>query len=339
MKLVYTVQWNWSTQSNEIDLHRAMKLVYTEQWNWSTQSNEIGLHRAIKRSKASTGWPLKEKDTKSKQQTSLLMNTTGALIVSIDWAMKLLALTMLWADLADDKLVIFLFFLENRSWHFMQIVSFYEIVCCVYSLELPHWGNSNEYTQHTIIVLKIEKIDCWLCWCLTTCQPLWVIFCCLSEKGRRDSRGDKREEQGRKRNRNKREETEEIKTFSTLTCYKDSKPISVGRPGDIWRSKRYPLVIAICFLTWHPTLPSVAQTTHISNKFSCSHRCLSHWSSTVVLHDHLTLNSDAAQNYKEPAHKKPTIRPVCPPKTQISLYIHLVWQGFSFIYLWITWRL
>ena len=25
-------------------------------------------------------------------------------------------------------------------------------LCCVYSLELPHWGNSNEYTEHTIIV-------------------------------------------------------------------------------------------------------------------------------------------------------------------------------------------
>ena len=28
----------------------------------------------------------------------------------------------------------------------------YEIVCCVYSLELPLRGNSNEYTQHTVIV-------------------------------------------------------------------------------------------------------------------------------------------------------------------------------------------
>ena len=27
----------------------------------------------------------------------------------------------------------------------------------MYSLELPHWGNSNEYTQHTIISLKMEK--------------------------------------------------------------------------------------------------------------------------------------------------------------------------------------
>ena len=40
-----------------------------------------------------------------------------------------------------------------------------------------------------------------------------------------DSRGDEREGQGRKRNKNERQETEEIKSFpSTLTCYKDSKP-------------------------------------------------------------------------------------------------------------------
>ena len=30
---------------------------------------------------------------------------------------------MLWASLADHKLIFFLFFLENRIWHFMQIVS------------------------------------------------------------------------------------------------------------------------------------------------------------------------------------------------------------------------
>ena len=36
---------------------------------------------------------------------------------------------------------------------------FYEIVCCVYSLESPHRGDSNEYTQHTIILLKIENIS------------------------------------------------------------------------------------------------------------------------------------------------------------------------------------
>ena len=63
---------------------------------------------------------------------------------------------------------------------------------------------------------------------LTTRQPLRVILFRLPEKGkrdRRDSSGDEREGQGRKRNMNEREEPEEIKTFpSTLTCYKDSKP-------------------------------------------------------------------------------------------------------------------
>ena len=36
---------------------------------------------------------------------------------------------------------------------------YYEIVCCVYSLESPHRGNFNEYTQQTIIFLKIENIS------------------------------------------------------------------------------------------------------------------------------------------------------------------------------------
>ena len=39
---------------------------------------------------------------------------------------------------------------ENK---FKEIFLFYhESVCCVYSLESPRWGDSNEYTQHTIIV-------------------------------------------------------------------------------------------------------------------------------------------------------------------------------------------
>ena len=52
-----------------------------------------------------------------------------------------------------------------------------------------------------------------MCWGLTKRQPLWVILCHLSEKGkrdRRDNRRDEREEQGRKRNSNESEETEEI---------------------------------------------------------------------------------------------------------------------------------
>ena len=32
-----------------------------------------------------------------------------------------------------------------------NLLFYHENVCCVYSLELPHRGNSNDYTQHTII--------------------------------------------------------------------------------------------------------------------------------------------------------------------------------------------
>ena len=37
---------------------------------------------------------------------------------------------------------------------YLGIISlfYHGIVCCVYSLESPHRGDSNEYTQHTIIV-------------------------------------------------------------------------------------------------------------------------------------------------------------------------------------------
>ena len=42
-----------------------------------------------------------------------------------------------------------------------------KIVCCVYSLESPYRGESNEYTQHTIIIFedrkdlpKLSKLDC-----------------------------------------------------------------------------------------------------------------------------------------------------------------------------------
>ena len=43
---------------------------------------------------------------------------------------------------------------------FREIFLFYnEIVCCVHSLESPHRGDSNEYTRHTFIVWKIEKIS------------------------------------------------------------------------------------------------------------------------------------------------------------------------------------
>ena len=43
------------------------------------------------------------------------------------------------------------------------------------------------------------------------------------KRDRRDSRGDEREGQGRKRNWNENEETEEIPPLP-LNCYKDSRP-------------------------------------------------------------------------------------------------------------------
>ena len=40
-----------------------------------------------------------------------------------------------------------------RKQIFREIFLFYHIIVCwVYSLESPHRGDSNEYTQHTIIV-------------------------------------------------------------------------------------------------------------------------------------------------------------------------------------------
>ena len=42
---------------------------------------------------------------------------------------------------------------SSRKQIFRDFFLFYHgIICCVYSLELPHRGDSNEYSQHTIIV-------------------------------------------------------------------------------------------------------------------------------------------------------------------------------------------
>ena len=58
--------------------------------------------------------------------------------------------------------------------------------------------------------------------------------------GRRDSRGDKREGQGRKRKMTDSEETEEVKTFPLYPyllqgqqALSNCEPLSVGRPGDL----------------------------------------------------------------------------------------------------------
>ena len=47
---------------------------------------------------------------------------------------------------------------SSRKQIFRDFFSFYHgIVCCVYSSELPHWGNSNKYTRHTIVVVENRK--------------------------------------------------------------------------------------------------------------------------------------------------------------------------------------
>ena len=55
---------------------------------------------------------------------------------------------------------------------------------------------------------------------------------------------------------------------------------------------------------------------------------LKYWARTLIL----------PSIYMSEHTTKPTIRPVWPMKTQISLYIHPVWQGFSFIPLRLVWR-
>ena len=61
-----------------------------------------------------------------------------------------------------------------------------------------------------------EKAGYWLCWGLTTRQPLWVILCHLPEKGRKvieEIVEEIKERDREERNRNESEETKEIKIF------------------------------------------------------------------------------------------------------------------------------
>ena len=41
---------------------------------------------------------------------------------------------------------------ENKYLGFFFLF-YHRIVCCVYSLESPHRGNSNEYTQHYVTII------------------------------------------------------------------------------------------------------------------------------------------------------------------------------------------
>ena len=60
------------------------------------------------------------------------------------------------------------------------------------------------------------------------------------KRDRRDSKGDERQGQGRKKNRNESEETDELKTFPLYhyllqgqQALPNCKPVSVGHPSDV----------------------------------------------------------------------------------------------------------
>ena len=77
-------------------------------------------------------------------------------------------------------------------------------------------GRSNIFmTKSSRKNVPDSSID-WLCWGLTTRQPLWVILCRLPEKGRKvieEIVEEIKERDREERNRNESEETEEIKIF------------------------------------------------------------------------------------------------------------------------------
>ena len=54
---------------------------------------------------------------------------------------------------------------KSHSWRFkIFLATFFcllKIVNCMYSSESHQWGNSNENTQHTFILRKIENISLW----------------------------------------------------------------------------------------------------------------------------------------------------------------------------------
>ena len=53
-----------------------------------------------------------------------------------------------------------------------DLFDFYSMeVCCVFSLESPPMGDSNEYTQYTIVSIKKEKIPL-----IVLSLPLWGFF-------------------------------------------------------------------------------------------------------------------------------------------------------------------
>ena len=50
---------------------------------------------------------------------------------------------------------------------------YHGIVCCVYSLESPHWGDSNKYTKHTIIK-DFPKLSLFASWTGAMINSQWL---------------------------------------------------------------------------------------------------------------------------------------------------------------------
>ena len=68
----------------------------------------------------------------------------------------------------------------------------------------------NQFQKKKTLFQLFETVD-WLCWGLTTRQPLWVILCRLPEKGRSEIE-EIVEEEMKERNRGERGKWMKVKT-------------------------------------------------------------------------------------------------------------------------------
>ena len=120
-------------------------------------------------------------------------------------------------------------FFSYKSTHCIKTLSI-----ALYLLHYKVFGQLNSLPYLLTLVLPNPDIPClWNCLIvlgfniMPTLMGLFMLSYREREKRDKRDRGDKRWGQGRKRNRNESEETEEIKKKhfpSTLTCYKDIKP-------------------------------------------------------------------------------------------------------------------
>ena len=69
---------------------------------------------------------------------------------------------------------------ENKHLDKFYLSTYHKPLCCVYLLETPHRGDFNEYTQHTIIVKKIEKTS--LNYCLAKAVLTSTHNLCFEQK-------------------------------------------------------------------------------------------------------------------------------------------------------------